>query len=83
MKAIRESGQHCQDVFVYFFYDIFAGARDELKTLDINLHYLCTWRDVLEVARKHKYFSDKELKEIELFIFDPVAWSEKNGGVGH
>lgn len=83
VKAIRESGQQCQDVFVYFFYDIFAVARDELKTLDINLHYLCTWRNVLEVARKHQYFSDRELKEIELFIFDPVAWSEKNGGVGH
>ena len=80
VQALRESGQRCNHVFVFFFYDIFKGAREELAELDIHLHYLATWRDVLLVAREHGYFPQESLNEIESFIADPVAWSSAHGG---
>ncbi|MCC3244005.1 orotate phosphoribosyltransferase [Methylocystis sp. WRRC1] len=80
VQALRDSGQRCDDVFVFFFYDIFAGARDDLAKLGINMHYLATWRDVLTVARAHRYFPDDALNEVEAFIADPIAWSAAHGG---
>lgn len=80
VQALRDSGQRCDHVFVFFFYDIFAGAREELAGLGIGLHYLATWRDVLAVAREHGYFPEKALNEIEAFIADPIAWSAAHGG---
>jgi len=80
VQALRDSGQRCDHVFVFFFYDIFAGAREDMANLGVGLHYLATWRDVLAVAREHKYFPDDALNEIEAFIADPIAWSAAHGG---
>ena len=80
VHALRESGQRCNHVFVFFFYDIFKGAREELAGLDSNMHYLATWRDVLLVDRAHRYFPDDSPDEIESFIADPVAWPAAHGG---
>ncbi len=80
VQALRDAGQRCDHVFVFFFYDIFAGARADMEKLGINLHYLATWRDVLAVARAHRYFPEDALNEIESFIADPIAWSAAHGG---
>ncbi len=80
VQALRDSGQRCDHVFVFFFYDIFAGAREDLEKLGISLHYLATWRDVLAVARAHRYFPEDALNEVESFIADPIAWSAAHGG---
>lgn len=80
VQALRDAGQRCEDVFVFFFYDIFAGARADLEKLGVSLHYLATWRDVLAVARTHGYFDDAALNEVESFIADPIAWSAAHGG---
>jgi orotate phosphoribosyltransferase len=80
VQALRDSGQRCEHVFVFFFYDIFAGARDDMAKIGVKLHYLATWRDVLAVAREHKYFPESALDEIEAFIADPIAWSAAHGG---
>lgn len=80
VQALRDAGQRCDHVFVFFFYDIFAGAREDLGKLGVNLHYLATWRDVLGVAREHGYFPNEALDQIESFIADPIAWSAAHGG---
>ncbi len=81
VQALRDSGQRCEHVFVFFFYDIFTGAREDLAAMGIKLHALATWRDVLAVARQHRYFADDALNEVEAFINDPVKWSVAHGGV--
>jgi orotate phosphoribosyltransferase len=81
VKALRDAGQQCDHVFVFFFYDIFKGALDELEGLGIRLHYLTTWRSVLEVARAHRYFPENALNEVEKYIADPIAWSAAHGGL--
>jgi orotate phosphoribosyltransferase len=80
VQALRDAGQRCDHVFVFFFYDIFAGAREDLEKLGVSLHSLATWRDVLAVARAHRYFPEDALNEVEAFISDPVAWSAAHGG---
>lgn len=80
VAALREAGQNCDHVFVFFFYDIFKGALEELRAMGVELHYLATWRDVLEIARAHEYFPAAALNEVEKFIADPVAWSAAHGG---
>jgi orotate phosphoribosyltransferase len=80
VQALRDAGQRCDHVFVFFFYDIFAGARDDMANIGVDLHYLATWRDVLTVAREHSYFPESALNEVESFIADPVAWSTAHGG---
>ena len=80
VAALRASGQICDHVFVFFFYDIFQGALEELGALGVSLHYLATWRDVLEVARANGYFPAEALNDVEKFIADPTAWSAAHGG---
>lgn len=80
VQALRDAGQRCEHVFVFFFYDIFASARADLEKLGVTLHALATWRDVLVVARAHGYFAETALDEIESFIADPVKWSVAHGG---
>jgi orotate phosphoribosyltransferase len=81
VKALRDAGQQCDDVFVFFFYDIFKGALDELEALGIRMHYLTTWRSVLAVARANRYFPEDALNEVEKYIADPIAWSGAHGGL--
>jgi len=79
-NAIREAGQKCQHTFVFFFYDIFPTARDELRKHDIELHQLTTWWDVLKVARRTNYLPAATLDEVEKFLHDPAPWSAAHGG---
>jgi orotate phosphoribosyltransferase len=79
-NAIRDAGQKCQHTFVFFFYDIFPTARDELRKHDIELHQLTTWWDVLKVARRTNYLPAATLDEVEKFLHDPAPWSAAHGG---
>lgn len=81
VNALRAAGQRCEHAFVFFFYDIFPDALPELDALGVRLHYLTTWKSVLEVARANDYFPSAALDELEKFIADPTGWSLAHGGV--
>ncbi|EBA02724.1 MAG: orotate phosphoribosyltransferase [Paracoccaceae bacterium] len=76
VEAIRETGATCGDTAVIFFYDIFPGTEKNLGDHGINLHYLCTWWDVLAVAREDKTFDEETLAEVEKFLNAPREWQE-------
>jgi orotate phosphoribosyltransferase len=78
--AIRDAGQSCSHTFVFFFYDIFPGAREELAKEGISLHQLTTWWDVLKVARRTNYLPAATLDEVEKFLHAPAEWSTAHGG---
>ena len=80
-NALREAGQRCDHAFVFFFYDIFPSAREDLSKLGIKLHALCTWWDVLEVARASNYLAPAKLAEVEKFLRQPAEWSAAHGGI--
>ncbi len=80
-RALREAGAICNHTFVVFFYGVFPGSFEMLKAMDVTLHHLATWWDVLEACTDRPYFDDKALTEVRRFLENPVAWSAKHGGV--
>ncbi len=80
VNALRKSGAEINDIFVVFFYDIFPDSSALLNELGINLHYLCTWHDILRVAKKDQYFSTNITDVVEEYLADPVHWSKSHGG---
>ncbi|MEW6438853.1 MAG: orotate phosphoribosyltransferase [Pseudomonadota bacterium] len=80
-EALRNAGQRCDHAFVFFFYDIFPQARALMAEIGVNLHYLVTWWDVLDVAKAEAYFPPAVLSEVEKFLHEPAAWSAAHGGI--
>jgi len=80
-NALREAGQVCDHAFVFFFYGIFPHTQQIFDDLGVTLHYLVTWRDVLETARTLGYFEPKTLDEVEAFLNAPAEWSAAHGGL--
>ena len=80
-QALRQAGAQVSHTLVIFYYDIFPQSKRVLDDLDINLHYLATWWDVLKVCKDNQYFDNKTLSEIESFLNNPIAWSAAHGGV--
>lgn len=79
-RAIREAGARVNHAFVVFFYGVFPGALKTLEEIDIHLHYLANWWDVLDVAEQGHHFDKAVLDEVRRFLHDPVQWSTLHGG---
>ena len=79
-EAIRRTGAHCDHTLVVFFYDVFDGSRETLAENGLGLHFLATWRNVLDVARDRAVFDTTTLDQVEAFLGDPLGWSETRGG---
>ena len=74
VDAIRETGATCGHTAVIFYYGIFPETEKTLGDHGVDLHYLCTWWDVLEEARAQAAFDKNTLTEVEAFLNDPRAW---------
>ncbi|WP_448188820.1 orotate phosphoribosyltransferase [Azospirillum sp. sgz301742] len=80
VNALRDAGCECTDTFVIFYYGIFPQSKQIMDSIGVRLHTLCTWWDVLKVARDNNYFDVKTLDEVEKFLHAPVDWSAAHGG---
>lgn len=80
-EAVRAAGGECAHTSVVFYYGIFPGSLDVLAGHGLTLHYLATWRDVLEEARTGRRFDAETLAEVAAFLDAPLPWSAANGGV--
>ena len=80
-NALRAAGAQVDHCFVVFYYDIFPQSAGHLKNLNVKLHYLTTWWDVLEVAEEDKAFDANTLKEVRAFLTEPSKWSAAHGGI--
>ncbi|NJL50789.1 MAG: orotate phosphoribosyltransferase [Blastochloris sp.] len=80
VSGLRNGGAVVEHAFVVFFYGIFPIAEKKLAELGIQLHYLATWWDVLQVAKDGGYFDAHTLSEVEAFLNAPEAWSLAHGG---
>jgi len=80
-KALREAGAIVEHVFVNFYYDIFPDAKATFEELQVRLHYLATWWDVLAVVKKDRLFAAEQIAEVEKFLHEPAKWSAAHGGV--
>src|SRR5438309_8371585 len=80
-QSLRDAGAIVNHAFVVFFYGVFPGSFETLARMDITLHHLCNWWDVLEACRDRPYFAETALAQVRKFLEDPVAWSAAHGGV--
>jgi orotate phosphoribosyltransferase len=80
-NALRKAGANVDHCFVIFYYDIFPESRGHLRDLDVKLHYLATWWDVLEVAEESDHFDKGVLREVRGFLSKPSGWSAAHGGI--
>ena len=56
IQSMRENKLNVRDIFVIFFYDIYPSAIKNIKKMNVNLNYLTSWNEILEVSRN--YISD-------------------------
>ena len=80
-KALRDAGAIVDHVFVTFYYDIFPESKRILSDINVRLHHLATWWDVLRVVKQGGYFDAPVIDEVERFLHGPAKWSAEHGGV--
>ena len=69
IKSMRKSKLSVQDIFVIFFYDIYPSAKKNIKKMNVNLNYLTSWNEILEVSPNYISNSEQiQLKEYLLSI---------------
>lgn len=79
-QALRTAGAQVNHVFVVFHYGIFPDD-EVMKEMDVTMHSLANWHDVLNVCKKGGFFDPKTLDEVEKYLHDPIGWSRDHGGV--
>ena len=79
VNALREAGLKVKDIFVIFYYDIFDFASSEISKLDVKIHSLCTWNDIINYIESEKIFNESEILNLKEFLSNPNSWREKYG----
>ena len=80
-QALRQAGAGVDHCFVLFFYDIFPKSQEIFSELNITLHHLATWWDILAAAKASGHFDPGVLSEVESFLHNPAKWSAAHGGI--
>ncbi len=74
VDAIRDTGATCTATAVIFYYGIFDGVEKTLSDHGVQLLHLCTWWDVLAVAKETKAYDAKTLSAVEAYLRNPTGW---------
>jgi len=77
INAMREAGLIVEDVFVIFYYDIFDFKKSPLSDLNIKMHYLCTWSNIIEIIEEKNLFSKENINSLKNFLSKPEEWRKK------
>ena len=77
INAMREAGLKVKDIFVIFYYDIFNFKESELFKLNVNMHSLCTWKDIIHYIESEKIYSEDKVSNLKEFLEDPEKWRSK------
>ena len=78
VEAMRKEGLIVEDIFVIFYYDIFNFEDSALAKLNVKIHSLCTWNDIISVIEKRNLFSSNEVNNLKNFLHNPDDWRSKN-----
>jgi orotate phosphoribosyltransferase len=82
VRALRSIDARCDHVLVMFFFDVFPETARLLSELRISLHYLASWKHILDAARSSGYFDPAAADEVQRFLAAPARWSLEHGGIG-
>ena len=64
IEVLRKFNINVSDIFVIFYYDIFNLSKTPLATLNVNMHYLCTWKNIINIVQKNKIVLNTKFFEI-------------------
>ena len=78
IKALRKANLEVQDIFVIFYYDIFDISKSPLAPLNVKMHYLCTWKNIITTITDKKLFTIDKIKSLESFLHNPDKWRKNN-----
>ena len=78
VEAMRKAGLVVKDIFVIFYYDIFDFKSSVLSELDVKIHSLCTWKDIISVIEKRNLFNPSDIINLKSFLSNPDEWRRKN-----
>lgn len=78
VEAMREAKLIVSDIFVIFYYDIFNFENSVLSKLNIKIHSLCTWKDIISVMERKKLFKSADIKNLKEFLSNPDGWRLKH-----
>ena len=78
IKAMRQAGLTVEDVFVIFYYNIFDFTKSPLYDFKVNIHFLCTWKDIISVVEKKKLYDDGDIANLNYFLSNPEDWRKNN-----
>ena len=74
---MREAGIKVKDIFVIFYYDIFNFKESELFKLNVNMHSLCTQKEIINQIESEKIYSEDEVLNLKEFLEDAENWRSK------
>ena len=66
INSMRKAHLSVKDIFVVFFYDIYPNAKENMKKMRVNLNYLASWKDILEVSPN--YISEKDYINLKKYL---------------
>ena len=78
VEAMRKAGLIVNDIFVIFYYDIFNLENSLLSKLNVNIHSLCTWKDIISVIEKKSIYKENDIKNLKKFLSNPDDWRKDN-----
>ena len=78
VEAMRKAGLIVNDIFVIFYYDIFNLENSVLSKLNVNIHSLCTWKDIIAVIEKKNSYKENDIKNLKKFLTNPDDWRKDN-----
>jgi orotate phosphoribosyltransferase len=76
VRGLREAGAVVEDLLVVFANGMFPGAAERLAQLEVRLHALATWEDILASGE----LGPQDRTLVNAFLADPVGWSTAHGG---
>ena len=78
VEAMRKAGLNVKDIFVIFYYDIFNFEGSVLSKLDVNIHSLCTWKDIITVLEQKNLYNQNDINNLKQFLSNPDDWRKDN-----
>ena len=78
VEAMRKAGLIVNDIFVIFYYDIFNLENSLLSKLNVNIHSLCTWKDIISIIEKKNIYRENDIKNLKKFLSNPDDWRKEN-----
>ena len=66
INSMRKAHLSVKNIFVVFFYDIYPSAKENMKKMRVNLNYLASWKDILEVSPN--YISEKDYINLKKYL---------------